>query len=154
VDPAIIATAVVSIISPFLSAFMRGLTDSAESAGEEAGGKLRELASGLWKRLRSQVEEHPAAKEAAEDLAQDPDNEESAAALRIQIRKMLEADGTLSRDVEASLAEGQQAGIIGDVTTYGDVTADRGGVAVGRDVHGGIQTGGIRPNDKDDVERE
>jgi hypothetical protein len=140
-DPATIAAAVVAIVRPFISGFVKGAQASTESLGEQAGGAIRDLAQRLWHRIHPTLETKPQAAEAVTDVAEHPDDEDSAAALRVQIRKVLEGDPDLARELASSLQEAQQAGIVADVVVYGGVKAESGGVAAGRDVTGGVQTG-------------
>ncbi len=148
-DPATIAAGLVSVLAPFLKGFITGVRDTAEQAGEAAGSKLHDFAAGIWQKLHPKLQAAPAALEAANDVAaqpvdqQDPD---SLAALRVQLKKVLEQDPELADDLGASLEEAQATGVIADVVVYGDVKADHGGVAAGRDIHGGVHTGGGQPS--------
>jgi ATP/maltotriose-dependent transcriptional regulator MalT len=144
-DPAAIAAGVVSVLAPFLKGFMSGVRDESEKAGEAVGGKLREVAAGIWRRLHPKLEETPAALQAAEKVADQPDDQDWQAALRVQLKMLLEEDRTLAQELGSSLEEAQKAGVIADVVIHGDVKADRGGVAAGRDITGGVNTGGGQP---------
>lgn len=141
-DPATIAAGVVSVVAPFLKGFLTGVKDEAEKAGEAAGGKLREVAAGIWQKLHPKLEQKPAAMEAAEKVADQPDDQDWQAALRVQLKMLLEEDHALADDLGSSLEEARKAGVVADVVIYGDVKADHGGVAAGRDITGGVHTGG------------
>ena len=141
-DPATIAAGVVSVVAPFLKGFLTGVKDESEKAGEAAGGKLREVAAGIWHKLHPKLEQKPAAREAAEKVADQPDDQDWQAALRVQLKMLLEEDHALAEELGSSLEEAQKAGVVADVVVYGDVKADRGGVAAGRDITGGVHTGG------------
>ncbi len=140
-DPATIAAALVTVFRPFLKGFIKGVQGTSEEIGEEAGGKLRDLAAGLWRKIHPRLEAKPAALEAAQDVASDPDDDDAAAALRMQLKKLLEDDPDLMQELGSSLEEAQKAGTIADVVIYGGVHADHGGVAAGRDIQGGVRTG-------------
>jgi hypothetical protein len=144
-DPAAIAAGLVSVLAPFLKGFMSGVRDESEKAGEAAGGKLREVAAGIWRRLHPKLEQSPAALQAAENVADRPDDQDWQAALRAQLKMLLEEDHALAEELGSSLEDAQKAGVIADVVVHGDIHAESGGVAAGRDITGGVQTGGGQP---------
>jgi hypothetical protein len=136
---------IASLLAPFLGSLLQigkqAGTQAAEALGTEAG----QLATKVWERISGKVEAKPAAKEAVEDVAAQPDDVDAQAALRIQIRKILEEDGTLQQELAALVEEGKQAGVIADrggVVIQGGIHATDGGVAAGRDISGNIRTGG------------
>jgi ATP/maltotriose-dependent transcriptional regulator MalT len=145
-DPATIASGLVSVLAPFLKGFMSGVTDASEKAGEAAGGKLRDFAAAIWGRLHPKLEQAPAALQAAQQVADKPEDQDWQAALRAQLKMLLEEDPALAHELGSSLEEAQQAGVVADVVIYGDVKADHGGVAAGRDIAGGVHTGGGQAN--------
>lgn len=112
----------------------------------EAGKKMREEAVGilkqLWSRLRPKVEARPAAAEAVQDAARAPEDADAQAALRLQLRKILEADSSLAAEVAKLLeAAGPQTsyhlevhGSGAGAQGQGNVAAGEGGIAAGRDV--------------------
>jgi hypothetical protein len=102
-------------------------------------GKAGEVAQELWERLRPGVEAKPAAKEAVQDLAASPDDQDAQAALRVQVRKLLTDEPALAEELTRLLGEHQQAGGIANVAASGD-----GSVAIGRDVQGGTIITGDR----------
>jgi hypothetical protein len=140
-DPGAIAAGLVSVIAPFLKAFMRGVSDQAEKASEPDGGRLREFAARIWRKLQPDVERTPAALQAAHEVADRPDDEDWQAALRVQLKKLLEEDPALAEELASSLEEGQREGVVTDVVIHGDVRVDHGGVAAGHDVTGDLHTG-------------
>jgi ATP/maltotriose-dependent transcriptional regulator MalT len=131
-DPGAIAARLVSLLAPFLKGLMSGVSDEAEKTGEDAGGKLWDFAAGIWRRLQPKLDLTPAAQRAAEKVADQPDDQDSQAALRAQLKMLLEEDHSLAEELSSSLEEAQQAGLVADVVIYGDVKADHGGVAGGR----------------------
>jgi len=145
-DPATIAAGVVSVLAPFLKGFMSGVRNTSEKAGEAAGNKLQEFAAGIWRKLHPKLEQTPAALQAAQQVADQPDDQDWQAALRAQLKMLLEEDHTLAKDLGSALEEGQQAGVIADVVIYGGVKADHGSAAAGRDITGGVHTGGGQPD--------
>jgi hypothetical protein len=136
---------IVGLLAPFLSSLLvigkEAGTQAAEALGSEAG----QFASRIWERLSGKVESKPAAKEAVEDVATQPDDELARSALQLQIRKILQEDTELQQQLATILEEGQRAGIVADrggVVIQGGVNATDGGVAAGRDISGNIRTGG------------
>jgi len=137
-DPAVVSGLVVTLLRPFLKGLVERASEIGEQAGKEAGKTALDLAKAVWTRLSPKLESRPAAKEAAEDVAKAPDDEDAAAFLRVQIRKLLEEDEDLGRDLDRMIKEGQRNGPIGD-NYVGSQTATSGGVNVGRDA-GDIST--------------
>jgi hypothetical protein len=134
-----------TVLAPFLPHLIGKVEAGAEKAIDTLGAAAWERAQALWQKLRPKVEGKEAAREAAEAVADSPDDEPARGALEFQLRRLLEDDPDLRATLERMLREADAAGEIasdGAVTIHGDVKADRGGVAAGRDVHGG--EGGIR----------
>jgi len=101
-----------AFLAPFLPALMKlgtkALEGAATKAGETTGTKLTEnglnKAKAIWEKLFPKVEVKEAAKEAAEDVAKSPDDADSQAALRVQLKKILEADPDLAEAIAHILA--------------------------------------------------
>ena len=93
-----------AFLAPFLPTLLKLGSKAAESiatkAGEITGTQLTEAAlnkaKAIWEKLHPQVAARSSAQEAAEDLAKDPDDADSQAALRVQLKKILEADPDLA----------------------------------------------------------
>jgi hypothetical protein len=134
-----IAAAVVALLSRFLPYLLKGQEQAVETfadrAGGEFGGAAFEHAKNLWGRLFPRVKERPQALEAAEEVAAAPDDPDAQAALRLQIRKLLEQDEALAGELKAMLEEAQRAGV--SVTASGERS-----VAIGGDVTGSSITTG------------
>jgi hypothetical protein len=132
-DPTTIAAAVVSLVSPFLKGLLSGAKGSAEEIGNEAGGKLRELATGIWGKLKHKLEGKPAAIEAVKDVAEHPDDKDALESLRIQLTKLLKQDDDLAKDLAETMKQAQQAGIIADTVIMDGVKASApGATAIGK----------------------
>lgn len=144
-DPATLT----AFLAPFLPSLMKfggKLLDTAiEKSGETAGTQLTEKAmnkaSAIWEKLFPKVEAKESAKEAAEDVAKAPDDADAQAALRLQLKKILEADPDLAGAIAQIMQEdapdgtpgtqivqhvtGSQKQVIGQVTggnVLGDIT--------------------------------
>jgi hypothetical protein len=134
-----------TFLAPFLPYLMRQGEAVADKAIETLGGAAWERAQALWGKLRPKIEEKEAAREVADAVAANPEDEAAKGALQFQLRSLLKGDPTLTGELERLLEEARQAGVMADngaVIIHGDVKADRGSVAAGRDVQGGV--GGIR----------
>ncbi|MCU0568676.1 MAG: hypothetical protein MUF49_19020 [Oculatellaceae cyanobacterium Prado106] len=102
-----------SFLAPFLPVLLNLGTKAAEAlatkAGETVGTQVSEnalnKAKAVWDKLHPKVEAKEAAKEAAEDVAKAPDDADSQAALRVQIKKILEADPELAEAIAQILQE-------------------------------------------------
>ena len=93
-----------AFLAPFLPTLLKLGSKAAGSiatkVGETTGTKLTEAAlnkaQAIWEKLHPQVAARPSAQEAAEDVAKAPDDADSQAALRLQLKKILEADPDLA----------------------------------------------------------
>jgi hypothetical protein len=146
-DPATLT----AFLAPFLPTLMKlggkVLEGVAAKSGETAGTKLTEQAitkaNGIWAKLFPKIEAKEAAKEAAEDVAKAPTNDDAQAALRLQLKKILDSDPDLAAAIAQILEEdapdgtpgtqivqhvtGNQNQVIGQVTggnVFGNVTGN------------------------------
>lgn len=94
----------VSALTAFLAPALGYLLEVGGQVAEQAKGKLGdatwESARKLWHRLRPKIDEDPAAKEAAQRLAVDPDDAEARAALTFLLRRALAEDPEFARELE------------------------------------------------------
>jgi hypothetical protein len=128
-DIVALTQSVAPLLIPLMPYLLKMGEKAAEEAGEKIGGATWEWGKGLWSKLRAKVEAKPAAIEAAQEVAKNPDDVDAQAALRLQLRKLLEGDATLAEEVYQLVEKAQAAGVT--VTASGDRS-----VAVGRDVKG------------------
>ena len=70
-----------------------------ETAAEKLGEASWAKAQQIWSQLQPKVNAKPAAKEAAADVAHDPDDADLQAALRVQLKKILDTDPDLSQAI-------------------------------------------------------
>lgn len=117
-DVTLIATAVTSLLGPLLPYLVKGGEKAAEEAASKLVGGTWELAKKLWSKLSSPLESRPAAREALEDVAKAPDQEDPQAALRLQIKKLLEQDAELKQEISRLLEEGKAAGV--NIAAFGE----------------------------------
>lgn len=101
---------VVAALIPFLPHLLNvGQKEAEDRAGDlDSGGW--DLAKRLWEPLRPKVEERPAAREAATDVVADPRNADATAALRNQLRKLLNEDPVLVRELAQLMEQSKQRG--------------------------------------------
>jgi hypothetical protein len=141
-DPVTVATAAVSVLSPYL-------VKVGEKAAEEVGKRLPDLPGKLWNAIIGKFRGKPAAEEAVQDLLANPDDDDNRAAFRKELRKVLETDASFAAEFERLLGSAQGTGGdtitvtgSGAAATRGGTAAGAGGVAVRGDVHGGVNIGG------------
>jgi hypothetical protein len=136
-----------AFLSPFLPTLLKLGGKAVEKATESASGKAGEAAfkkaEAVWAKLSPKVEAKEAAKEAAIDVANSPEDEDSQAALRVQLKKLLEQDEELMKAIEQILkadapdgtsgtqivqnVTGNQNQVIGQMTggkAIGNITGD------------------------------
>ena len=151
-DIATVTAGVTGVLVPALPFLAKAGEKGAEVLGQQIGAGVWETAKALWRKLRPAVEASPTAAAAVQDVVAAPGDEDTQAALRVQLKKLLEAD----KDLLAGLAQvleaaghPQQAANFGDGAIAqgpGAVAAGKGGVAVGGDVHGGVRDVGTEFN--------
>ncbi len=133
-------------VTPFLAPFLPYLLKAGEKAAEEAGKKFGadawERAKALWTKLRPKVEAKPTAHEAVQDVAAAPDDPDTQAALRLQLKKLLAEDEALAAEVARLWEAAKAAGVT--VTAAG-----KRSVAIGGSVSGST----IITGDRNKVER-
>ncbi|WP_375496271.1 hypothetical protein [uncultured Nostoc sp.] len=135
----------VSILTTFLVPFLPYLLKAGEKATEEAGKKFGEKFGGdawekaksLWAKLSPKVEAKEAAKEAASDVAKDPENEDAQAALRLQLKKLLNEDSTLASEIAHLFEEAKQTGSVSNVIASGERAVALGSNASGNTISTG-----------------
>lgn len=123
----------VAALTAFLAPALPYLLDAGERTARAAAEALGEgawrVAQDLWGRLRGAVDGREAAREAAEDVAAQPDDEDARVALKRQLEKLLAADDRLAAEVEARFATAQQQGVV-------SVVVGTRGVGSGGDITG------------------
>ena len=120
--------ALASFLAPLLPYVVQAGQKVAGRAADVIGEEAANYAEKLWQRLRPGVESKPAAQEAVEEVAKNPEDEDALGALRIQLRKLLEEDEELAADLTKIWQQAQAANV---VTASGERS-----VAVGGDVSG------------------
>ncbi|HEY0834884.1 MAG TPA: hypothetical protein VGE72_13325 [Azospirillum sp.] len=121
-----LARQVVEVIAPALP-LLKGVGDGVL---QQTGAKITDatlgLAKALWVKLGPRVEGTEVARAAVQDVTSTPDDEDARAALRLQVRKLLQADPHLAADLTALLGNGNV------------VASGHGSVAIGGSVSGSV----------------
>jgi hypothetical protein len=91
--------ALTAFLAPFLGRFLKPVGDAAGDVAEKLGDSAVEQAKALWARLQGKVAAKPSAQEAAEDVAKAPDDPDAQAALRLQLKKILDEDRELANEI-------------------------------------------------------
>jgi hypothetical protein len=117
-------TALAGLLAPALPYLLRAGEHVAAEASDALGRQTWEHAKRLWDKLGGAFGARVAAQEAVEDAAAAPNDAETRVVLVHQLRKLLDADPGLAREVESLLADAQQAGVI---------ASGKRSAAVGRD---------------------
>jgi len=97
-------------------------------------------AKALWLMLRQKVEQRPAASEAFQDVANSPEDPDARAALRFQLRKLLDSNQALAAELTSLLDSNPERLSRG----AGAVAQGAGGIAVGHVIGGDLIVGAIR----------
>lgn len=135
--------ALTAFLAPFLPTLLKAGEKAVEKAADAVSDEAFTYARALWEKLKPGVDAKPAAKEAAEEVATHPDDEDALAALRLQLRKLLEEDRGLADDLARIWQEAKAANVV-QVTASGERS-----VAVGGDVTGStIVTGDQAPPER------
>ncbi|MEM9906140.1 MAG: hypothetical protein AAF921_14070 [Cyanobacteria bacterium P01_D01_bin.44] len=97
----------VSFLAPCLPYLMKLGDKAAEKVAEKVGEKTLDQVGKIWTKLRPNVEAKEAACEAAEDVAQSPDDEMLRTVLQVQLTKILEQNPDLAAEVAQLLKEAE-----------------------------------------------
>jgi hypothetical protein len=136
-DIGTIASSLTTALVPLLPYLLKAGEKAAEETGKAVAGQSWEWGKSLWTKLKPKVEAKPAALEAAQDVAQAPEDEDLQAVLRVQLRKLLTEEQSLAEEVSRWLEQGRAAGIT--VTASGERN-----VAIDGDVKGSTIVTGDR----------
>lgn len=140
-DLSILVTTVVTFLAPYLPYLTKAGEGAAGEAGKKFGAAAWDKARALWGKLRPRVEDKPAAQAAVQDAAQNPQDEDARAVLRLQVKKMLAEDAGLAQEIAEMVKAGAQAGVI-------TIASGERAVALGGDIVGSTVT--ISTGDKGD----
>lgn len=131
--------ALTAFLAPFLPSLIKAGEKAVEKAADAVSDEAFKYARALWDKLQPGVEAKPAAKEAAEEVATHPDDDDALASLRLQLRKLLEQDQGLADDLARIWQEAQAANVV-QVTASGERSVAVGGDVTGSTIVTGDQT--------------
>ena len=131
--------ALTAFLAPFLPSLIKAGEKAVEKAADAVSDDAFKYAKALWDKLKPGVEAKPAAKEAAEEVAAHPDDDDALASLRLQLRKLLEQDQGLVDDLARIWQEAQAANVV-QVTASGERSVAVGGDVTGSTIVTGDQT--------------
>ncbi len=118
------AATLTAFLAPVLPFLLKVGSKAAEGAMQQVGVDTWGKAKAVWEKLRPKVEEKEAAKEAAEDVAAAPDDEDLQAALRVQLKKILEKNEALAKEIAQLMNSDAPTGL-GGTTIQQKVTGDQ-----------------------------
>ena len=125
-----VAEKIVPMILPFLPYLLKGAeaagTKFVEALGERSAKIAVDMAEKIWGKLKPKVDTSPAAKEIAQEAADDPTRSYLPGALVYQFKNLLE-DENLRKEIEDIIAAGEREGatlesFIHAGKIYGEVT--------------------------------
>jgi hypothetical protein len=90
---------IVKFLAPCLPFLLNVGNKAVEGASQKLGEDVWNKAKAIWAKLHSKVEAKEAAKEAAVDVAANPEDEDLQVSLRVQLKKILEADKGLAEEI-------------------------------------------------------
>ncbi|GEM_PF-2045802 len=105
---------VVKFLAPCLPFLMNVGNKAVEGGARKIGEDVWRKATAVWSKLQPKVEAKPASLEAAQDVANNPEDEDSQAALRRQLTKILESDSQLKAEIAQVLSENDLTGTDGN----------------------------------------
>jgi PIN domain nuclease of toxin-antitoxin system len=123
--------ALTKFLTPFLPYLLKLGDKAAEETAKKLGVDAWEKAKAIWTKLRPQVQLKPATQEAVEDVAKSPNDEDAQAALRQQLKKLLNEDSALASEIGRFFKEAEQTGIVASVVASGERAAALGNNAQG-----------------------
>jgi hypothetical protein len=130
-----------AFLAPFLPFLLKLGTKASESVATKVGEDAWKKAKEIWTQLGPKVEAKEAAKEAVTDVANNPEDEDLQAVLRVQLKKLIEPDQELAAAIEKILNEKAADGTPG-MQIVQNVTGDRNqlqGQISGKNVFGNVQ---------------
>jgi hemophore-related protein len=122
-----IETLATTLVANFLLPHIKDLMSTvvgkvAEDVGDAAGQQAASALSRVWDRVTELFGRHPERQAALEDFKAAPDDEDAQSALRLALKKLLEAEP----EVEADLAQLVDAPVPGTTQTITQVIGNTG----------------------------
>lgn len=124
-DIVTLTQALVALLSPLLPFLIKAGEKSVEEIGKKIGESTWNLAKKIWSRLAPKINASPAAKEAVDDLIKNPKDSDYLATFRVQVRKILESDPVLAKELYSQISNINNAARdinIGNININGSVS--------------------------------
>lgn len=124
-DIVILTQALVALLAPLLPFLIKAGEKAVEEVGKKIGESAWNLAKKIWLRLTPKINASPAAKEAVNDLVKNPKDADYLAAFRVQVRKILESDPLLAKELNSQINNINNAARdvnIGNININGNVS--------------------------------
>ncbi|MCC3528846.1 MAG: hypothetical protein JGK21_11700 [Microcoleus sp. PH2017_22_RUC_O_B] len=106
-------SALVSLMAPFLPFLIKAGEKASEEIGQGLGSDAWTKAKGIWEKLQPKVSEKPTCKEAVEDVAKQPENQDFQVVLRVQLEKLFKQEPDLYEQIERLMKKDSPAPIPG-----------------------------------------
>ena len=126
-----------ALLAPHLPTLMKLCGKAAESAASKIGADTWETVKKIWAKLSPRIEAKESAKEATIDVANNPEDQDLQAALRVQLKKLLEQDKELEGAIAKILADTPPEVIAGVQITQ-NVTGNKN-LTIGQMTGGSVQ---------------
>ena len=126
-----------ALLAPHLPTLMKLGGKAAESAASKIGADTWETVKKIWAKLSPRIEAKESAKEATIDVANNPEDQDLQAALRVQLKKLLEQDKELAEAIAKILADTPPEVIAGVQITQ-NVTGNKN-LTIGQMTGGSVQ---------------
>jgi hypothetical protein len=123
-DISALAHEVTTYLIPALPYLVKVGEGAATETGKKLLGGALDATKSLWDKLWTKVETKPAALEAAQDLATNPNDTDLQATLRGQLKKLLSEDQSFATEVEQLFNKAKEV-------AGSQVSATHGGIAFG-----------------------
>jgi hypothetical protein len=117
-----LAALAAATLGPALPYFVAAGTEAAKELGKKTAAGVTEGAQKIWNWLQPHAEQHPALRDAVQEVATRPEDQDAQGALRLQIRKLLEAQPKLAQELGAVVRNISVEGK-GNIVAGGDINA-------------------------------
>jgi len=102
----VLANTTISLLSPYLKMLSEGLiTKIGEEIGKATGESAWSKTKQLYEKVKTRFSQKPSAKEAIEDLEKSPEEPDTQAVARIQLKKILAEDEIFVKEITQILKE-------------------------------------------------
>ena len=101
-DPVTLAATLTTTLAPALPYILAAAQSAAETVGEKITETALAAAKSIWQKITKT--ENPFLQQAAREVAKTPNDPDAQASLRLQIRKILEADPNLRAELEKQIS--------------------------------------------------